>query len=118
MSSSQVLLLNMGKRRGRTGPGGAVVSSLSQNAGGTIKNNRRNGNDQNNQNQPGASNSGPRWRREDPELLELAGVSNNKNPGPSQASSASGSAGGSKWLGKSPQQMLKEWCTRNNRIRP
>lgn len=115
----------MGKRRGRTGPGGAVVSSLSGNAGGKVTSNRRGG----------GQGSGGR-RREDAELAELAGLANasskakgKKNDTGASASAASGAPAGAsgslalpsaapKWLGKSPSQMLREYCAKNNRKRP
>lgn len=105
----------MGKRRGRTGPGGAVVSSLSSNAGGTVRPNRRVGA------QASASASSSR-AKEDPELLDLAGVSRNEKGASRNADARQGTLSApsttSKWLGKSPQQMLREWCLRNNRKRP
>ena len=93
----------MGRRRGRTGAGGAVVSSLSENSGGTV----RSRSDVRNQSQAGSSN---RQNNEDKELLELA---KGNNPGAS-----SSSANTTKWLGKTPTQMLREWCNKNNRKRP
>lgn len=107
----------MGKRRGQTGAGGAVVSSLSENSGGTVKTKK------------GGRQGGRQQGREDPELAELANPSKGKGKKPLAGASGSstpqgGSAGlplpraAPKWLGKSPQQMLREWCTKNNRIRP
>lgn len=108
----------MGKRRGRTGPGGAVVSSLSKNTGGTIKTNRHEG--RSDASQSSASASGAR-RREDPELLELAQISkqgNKKREAGSASESLSAPRAAPKWLGKPPSQMLREWCARNDRKRP
>lgn len=101
----------MGKRRGRTGPGGAVVSSLSTNAGGKSTANRR------------GRGGG------DPELEALANPERKARKSGNASSAASGSQAGAsgslsassgapKWLGKSPTQMLREWCTKNNRKRP
>lgn len=105
----------MGKRRGRTGAGGAVVSSLSENSGGTVKSKKK-----------GGQQGGRPRQREDPELAELANPTNWKGKKASTAASnAQGTleslslpSGAPKWLGKSPQQMLREWCLKNNRIRP
>lgn len=108
----------MGKRRGRTGPNGAVVSSLSENAGGAIRTNRRVGRSGTSQNS--ASGSGMR-RTEDPELLELAQISRKgkeKRDVEYAPVSLSGPSAVPKWLGKSPSQMLREWCARNNRKKP
>lgn len=98
------------------------MSSLSGNAGGTVST------------PGGASNArrprgGP--RAEDTELLELANLprrgkkGNSSGAGPSNVAASnadrttpSASSATSSWLGKTPQQMLREWCTRNNRKRP
>lgn len=103
----------MGKRRGRTGPGGAVVSSLSKKPGGTIRGRASDAH--------GNSSGQNSRQREDHELNELANLSSSSKKRTSQevgsnASSSSGQSSG--WLGKSPQQMLREWCNRNNRKRP
>lgn len=113
----------MGRRRGRTGPGGAVVSSLSTNAGGKITNNSKT----DKSGKPDKKSN--KNKKDDEELKELAGLSNKKkqnkssnpNSGSSSTASASSSAPSastSSWLGKSPQQMLREWCLKNNRKRP
>ncbi|CAN8061438.1 unnamed protein product [Agarophyton chilense] len=102
----------MGKRKGRTGAGGAVVSSLSRNPGGTIRNRG---------DEESRGSSTAKSRREDQELNELAQLpaKGKRNAAPSSSSTASSSGGpSSRWLGKSPQQMLREWCIKNNRKRP
>lgn len=107
----------MGRRRGRTGPGGAVVSSLSENSGGTIS--TRNG--------PNSVQSNKRRGKKDDtdeELNRLADLpskrKNGKPPSSSNTASSSSQAGSSSstWLGKSPQQMLREWCSKNTRKWP
>lgn len=108
----------MGRRRGRTGPGGAVVSSLSQNAGGTV---RPKGDSAS---QHTLSKRGKGRQREDEELNRLANLpsrahsSQSTGAPPSSAASASSSSSSSSWLGKSPQQMLREWCSSNSRKSP
>lgn len=109
----------MGKRRGRTGPGGAVVSSLSQNSGGAVKSNKR-GSTQ------GANSNSRGNRGDDDELRQLANSAEQRKGKNNQSENGSNAESGSlslpsrapKWLGKSPQQMLREWCIKNNRKRP
>jgi len=113
----------MGRRRGRTGAGGAVVSSLSENSGGTVKTKKKGGGG-------GAGlSSRQQLTTDDVEIEFLADPSRGKgrrqNGGQAGSSSVAGASSslslpGSapKWLGKSPQQMLREWCIRNNRKRP
>lgn len=92
-----------------------MVSSLSQNAGGTTKKNKKKG-----------------GNSDDAELLALANSSaakgkkrGNDGAGPANAGSSGATSGplsipnpSSGWLGKTPQQILREWCIRNNRKRP
>lgn len=104
----------MGRRRGRTGPGGAVVSSLSQNAGGTVQSRGNNASHQ--------TRSSNRKTKDDEELNQLANLpprAQNSRPldAPS-AGGASASSSSSSWLGKSPQRMLREWCSSNSRKLP
>lgn len=105
----------MGKRRGRTGPGGAVVSSLSENSGGTIKPKKG-------QTAHSSGNRASSRNVEDDELNRLAGLpgkGGKKGAASSGTASSSASSGSSsKWLGKSPQDMLREYCVKNNRKRP
>lgn len=101
----------MGKRRGRTGPGGAVVSSLSENSGGTIKPKKGK--------QPHSSGSRSSSQRgDDDELNQLAGISEKGGKGKNSRATSSSASSSSRWLGKSPQEMLREYCLKNNRKRP
>lgn len=104
----------MGRRRGRTGPGGAVVSSLSQNAGGTVQPRGNNASQQ--------TRSSNRKTKEDEELNQLANLpsraQNSRSHGAPSPDGASASSSSSSWLGKSPQQMLREWCFSNSRKFP
>lgn len=91
-----------------------MVSSLSQKPGGTISSKKGE--------QPGnSSNHRSKHGRADEELNQLAKVSG--RGGSSSNSDFPSSSGpvvsySSGWLGKSPQQMLREWCIKNSRSRP
>lgn len=114
----------MGRRRGQTGSGGAVVSSLSQNVGGTVKAKSDQGQIDsigpaaNPKRKPrhgtaatgvSATSSGEHCKEEP----SFDGDSSSSNSYPRQTLAKS--AG---WLGKSPVEFLREWCTKNNRKRP
>lgn len=103
-------------RRGQTGSGGAVVSSLSSNSGGTVKGKKG-----------GRGKGGGTGAGRDDEfdfILEDCAPGKKKKTRPAAAAgSASGSAsggGGSSagWIGKTPVILLREWCIRNDRKRP
>lgn len=117
-AQNSVVAEKMGKRRGRTGPGGAVVSSLSQNPGGKVAARRGQSSGQTEKRRAGNQ------KGEDEELNKLADLPSNRgaisgsslsNDGVNRAGQSSSSSG---WLGKSPQQMLREWCLKNSRKRP
>lgn len=106
----------MGRRRGRTGPGGAVVSSLSENSGGTVKPSKPD--------KGGPSRQAIQKPTEkkgqygDEELNKLAKISSKTSASAGSSSSNQAVRPSSSWLGKSPQQMLQEWCSKNSRKRP
>jgi hypothetical protein len=92
----------MGRRRGQTGSGGAVVSSISVKAGGSVRSK-----------EDVAKSAG-----------EPHGKSKRSESTPSSETAANG-AGGSVdsvksagWIGKTPTIFLREWCAKHDRKRP
>eukprot|EP00170_Pyropia_yezoensis_P002534 contig_10645_g2538 len=129
-------------RRGRTGPGGAVVSSLSTNAGGTVgaKKNKAGGGLPGGAGSTSARGGGSgNAAADDVDIVFGSGSSSRASKKGAAAAAAAGdpeeeaeaeatvAAGGkaravhkpkpSKWLGKQPSDFLQEWCEKNNRKR-
>lgn len=106
LSATPSLAFEMG-RRGNTGAGGAVVSSLSGNAGGTVKKKKgKNGKEADGHGSTGV------------EIVfekETLGGKPNRGGSSSAPKSAPKSAG---WIGKTPIVFLKEYCVKNDRKRP
>jgi hypothetical protein len=99
----------MGRRRGQTGAGGAVVSSISVNAGGAVRS-KAEASRKNEAGQP----SGKSKPGESASLTtDAAEVGHGEVGGAS--SEIVKSAG---WIGKTPSIFLREWCTKHNRKRP
>lgn len=106
-------------RRGHTGSGGAVVSSLSSNSGGTVK--KKQGGKGG---KGGASGSGVAGveivfdqsaSRRKPRHADAGGSADLDAELARELAPAPKSAG---WLGKTPVIFLREWCTKNDRKRP
>lgn len=128
-------------RRGRTGPGGAVVSSLSENAGGTVgaKKNKAgtapgggaSSSSRGGKGKGGAEEvdivfgvgSGSRAAKKAAAAAAAAAAAGASGEGADAEAAASAAAAAakpkpSKWLGKQPSDFLNEWCEKHNRKRP
>jgi hypothetical protein len=89
----------MGRRRGQTGSGGAVVSSISVNAGGAVR-----------------SKAEASKKKEEGQPSSSTGATEAGDGRAGGASSEVAKSAG--WIGKTPSIFLREWCTKHNRKRP
>jgi hypothetical protein len=124
----------MGRRRGNTGAGGAVVSSLSENAGGTLR--KKSGKDgkaasKENDLRVDMVFDSPAARRKPRHADAVANSTRAGSAGAGSSTSIAYSAGGvavpesvpgqyegpksAGWIGKTPVIMLRDWCAKNDR---